>query len=223
MDLRLVLALAHAVDDGPDHHEHADQDAGQHAGQEQVAGGHAGGQGVQHEGDGGRDDHAQAAGHGDHAGAPLPVIAQSHHEGDGHGAHGGGGGGTGAGDGAVEQAGHDDGTGNAAGEVTHEVGEEVEQSLGDAALGHDDAAQDEQGHRQDGGGVGTGEGVVDQLLNGTAGIRDQDGGQSAHDHTGRNGNRYGDANQENDKYQQCCHYSFPPFSPLAMAASSAAS
>ena len=126
-DALLVLALGDAENHRIGHHEQADQDAGDDAGQEQVAGGNAGGQGVEHEGDGGRNDDAQAAGHGDQAGAPALLIAHFHHEGDAHGADGGGGGRAGTGDGAVEQAGQDGRAGHTAGDVSYEVGEEVEQ------------------------------------------------------------------------------------------------
>ena len=51
---------------------------------------------------------------------------------------------------------------------TDEIREKAEQLFGDAALRHDDAAQDEQRHRQDRSGVRAGERVVDHLREGTA-------------------------------------------------------
>ena len=201
VDQLAVLAFPAAVEHGVDHHEQADEDAGEDAAQKQRAGGNAGSQRVQDEGDGRRDDDAQAAGHGDQARAPFALIAQSHHEGDAHGAHRRGGGGTGTGDGAVEQAGQDDRAGHAAGKTPDEVGEEVEQLLGDAALRHDDAAQDEQGHGQDGGGVGAGEGVVEHLHDGAAGAHHQDGGDGAQHHGDADGDGNGDADQEYYEYQ----------------------
>ena len=189
------------MDHGVNHHEQADQDAGQHAGQEQITSGNTGCQRIQHERDRGRNNDAQAAGHGDQASAPLALIAQTDHEGDAHGTDSGGGGRAGTGDGAVEQAGQDDRAGDAAGELAHEVGKEVEQLLGNAALRHDDAAQDKQGHRQDGGGVCAGEGVIQQLGDGAALIHQENRGNGAHDHAGGNGERNGNADQKYDKYQ----------------------
>ena len=73
-DALLVLALGDAEDHRIGHHEQANQDAGDDAGQEQVAGGNAGGQGVEHEGDGGRNDDADNASAASDGGCPGLIV-----------------------------------------------------------------------------------------------------------------------------------------------------
>lgn len=121
LDAHPVLPSAGGVVDRIDHQQAAQQQARHDAGNEHIAHGGARRGAVQHKGDAGGDDAAQAAGHRDHSGGKLFGIAQVDHDRDSHGAHSRHCGRGGAGDSPVEQAGDDDGTGHAADHIAHEI------------------------------------------------------------------------------------------------------
>lgn len=207
----LVLAVALAVEDGVADENGGDHEAGDDTGDKQRADRRAGGLAVEDEGNGGRDDDPQAAGHGHQRHGELLVVAHLQHDGDGHGPHRRHGGGGGAGDGPEEQTGDDHRAGNTGGAVADEVGEHVKQPLGHAAPGHDEAGEDEQRNGQQGG-------LVDAAHHGPEDVHAGDGdggGEQAGEHTAHghgDAHRDGQAQQHHkDEDDQRCHASPPPF------------
>ncbi len=124
--------------------------------------GAAGGCRVDDEGVGGRDELANRCG-GDVGGSgETPVIAVLLFQGSEHAADGGCRGDAGSGEGAEQRVARDVGQGEGSRDLSHHQHCQVDDPLGDAAVGHQGACQDEERHRKEGEGVNS----CDQLLGG---------------------------------------------------------
>ncbi len=99
---------------------------------------------VEDHGNGGRDDDPQGTAGNDGAQGEALVVALLKQAGVCDGPHGDQGHGAGAGNGGEHRAGQDGGDGHAAGKGAREFLHDADQALGDGALGHDAAAQQEQ-------------------------------------------------------------------------------
>ena len=142
-------ALAPDLDHDDDHQGQAHHDAGEDAAHEHVAHGHAGDGGVDHEGDGGRNDDGDGRGRCHHGrgegGGEAAAVDHGGNQDDAQGRHRGG---TGAGDGAEEAGHHHADDGDAAPPVADAVVNELDQTGGDAGLGHDVAGEHEERNGQ---------------------------------------------------------------------------
>ncbi len=156
--------------------------------------GAAGGCRVDDEGVGGRDELANRCG-GDVGGSgETPVIAVLLFQGSEHAADGGCRGDAGSGEGAEQRVARNVGQGEGSGDFSHHQHCQVDDPLGDAAVGHQGACQDEERHRKEGEGVNS----CDQLLGGD---EHAEGRAQEHD----DGDQRGGDDAEGDRHLQRQH------------------
>ena len=137
-----------AVEVGVNHHDGADDKAGDDTCDKQVTDGLSGGQTVHNERYGRRDYYAETACRGDHADDELLAVAEVNENRDTHGADSRDGRGSGAGNRAVKQAGDDGRIRHTAGGLAYKVGEKSVKSVGYAALSHQVTGEDEERNSQ---------------------------------------------------------------------------
>ena len=184
-----------------DHQANADKDAGHDAAQEQGGNGDLGADTVKDHLSGGRDDGADAAGGTDDAGGLGLIIAGAFHNGQHHGAHGGGIRHSGAGHACEDHGRQDAHVAQAALEpAQHGVGK-VHDPAGDAAAGHDLTGDHEEGDRQQGHAVG----AVNKLLGQCEHRPSRRAVYSLRQHhkEARTHQREGDGNANDDQAEQC--------------------
>ena len=137
--------------------------------------------------EGGRDDDPQASGYGHQTGAPGLVIPQLRQKGYAHSSYRSSGSRAGTGNGPIEQTSQDHCTGKSSRDPSGKKGEEIEQFPGNPALSHDHTPQDEQGYRQDGGGIGSGKSIVQHLAHGATLVEQGNRSRGSQDHADPDG------------------------------------
>ena len=201
-----------AVIDRIDHQQQGDQDARDDARGKQVADRLARSKTVHDKGNAGRNDDAQASGHGNDGDTEFLFISQTQENGKCHAADSRHSGDAGAGNRPVEEAGDDDRAGKACRPLADQIGKQIEKTAGNAALGHQDTGQDEHGHCQHGKAVQRVEHGPDNIGRARCKGRVKGTGQN----TGRrkrHGNRHcqKQQNRKQDHYKCSRHSDFPPF------------